>query len=563
MPYLDRLRLSCSRNIACSPHRLAARLFASVSQPTQSEDETEESFRDHAAELRRRKKRIDEKRRQHVRACTKTLRRGADVLPPSRQGSTFVDHMIVSVRGGSGGNGAAAFTPTKSSATGPPSGGNGGQGGSVYFTSSPHLTSLSTVPKRIRGGPGLNGSGAFKHGRRGVDTVIALPVGTIVKELRRDDLAVQAIVDEANSGLDEEEQARIRRERWFVKHPTGEVGEEDYEDAEAVLYREGRLPSRGARKAMIRGDYKSKDDTPIELDIDKPIPMPILISQGGLGGLGNPHFFNSAKPHRAPRLASKGLQPSTITLSLELKLLADVGLVGFPNAGKSTILRGLTGSKAEVAGYQFTTLNPQVGVVRFMDDGSWRGGIQEGGAILESWEEREREQRAMESGDERQVGPARLAGSAGTAPPAIERLRFTMSDNPGLLPMASENYGLGHSFLRSIERSLALAYVLDLTRPQPGTDLLALRKELEAYKPGLAAKGRVVIVNKGDEVDAEVGRERVADVRRQVEALRREGDNLEVVTVSAKFGLGLDRVVRALADLVEQSRREAEAEAEA
>jgi GTP-binding protein len=131
-----------------------------------------------------------------------------------------------------------------------------------------------------------------------------------------------------------------------------------------------------------------------------------------------------------------------------------------------------------------------------------------------------------------------------------------MSDNPGLLPMASENYGLGHSFLRSIERSLALVYVLDLTRPNPEKDLLALRHELEAYKAGLASKGRVVIVNKGDEVDEDVGRQRLQRVKEQVETMGKDNDEeLEVITVSAKYGLGLEKVVAALARHVEDARR--------
>jgi GTP-binding protein len=131
-----------------------------------------------------------------------------------------------------------------------------------------------------------------------------------------------------------------------------------------------------------------------------------------------------------------------------------------------------------------------------------------------------------------------------------------MSDNPGLLPMASENYGLGHSFLRSIERSLALVYVLDLTRANPEKDLVALRQELEAYKAGLASKGRVVIVNKGDDVDEVVGRQRLQHINEQVEALRRDhAEELDVITVSAKYGLGLAKVVTALARHVEYARR--------
>ncbi|EIW71340.1 hypothetical protein TREMEDRAFT_23678, partial [Tremella mesenterica DSM 1558] len=174
-----------------------------------------------------------------------------------------------------------------------------------------------------------------------------------------------------------------------------------------------------------------------------------LLARGGVGGLGNPHFPSAYG--RSSRLASRGVQPPTKTLELELKLLADVGLVGLPNAGKSTLLIGLTGRKAEVAGYAFTTLNPQVGVVRVSHEGG--------------------------------IG---------------EKLRFTIADNPGLIPLASQNVGLGHSFLRSIERSLALAFVLDISIPEPHKALQTLREELDSYSPGLSKKGVVVVLNKAD-----------------------------------------------------------------
>lgn len=441
------------------------------------------------------------------------------------QGSSFVDHVVVSVRGGTGGSGTAAFVPMKSSSSGPPSGGNGGAGGAVYFTTSPRVSSLSGVPKRIRGGQGSNGLGSYRHGRKGEDVVIELPVGTVVQELARESDEERVRRDEAALGFGEDELRVLRRSRTFVKHPSGEISDDDYVEAERTLWREGRIRQEDRSEA-------------IEFDIDQPLDNPVLISPGGLGGLGNTHFVNPLQPHKPPRLASRGTTPSTITLSLELKLLADVGLVGFPNAGKSTILRALTGRRAEVAEYQFTTLNPQVGVVRVLDDGTWRGGLPEGEMIEETWRERAKEAEGVEK---------RSSSAAAAGGDAIESARFTISDNPGLLPLASENYGLGHSFLRSIERSLVLAYVLDLGRPSPNDDMRALEKELEAYKPGLSRKSRLVIINKADDVDEQVGKAKLAAIEL--------GQEMELVVVSAKYGLGMSKVVHTLARRVEEARR--------
>ncbi|KAF8529405.1 P-loop containing nucleoside triphosphate hydrolase protein, partial [Gautieria morchelliformis] len=148
-----------------------------------------------------------------------------------------------------------------------------------------------------------------------------------------------------------------------------------------------------------------------------------LIAAGGAGGYGNLYFLTAT--NRSPKFATCRHNGVRITLKLELKLVVDVGLVGFPNARKSTLLNALTNRHAEVAAYAFTTLNPQVGTVRVL----WGGDFD---------------------------------GSGG------EVFRFTIADNPGLIAQASEssnteNVGLGHALLRSIKRARALAYVVDLS----------------------------------------------------------------------------------------------------
>lgn len=448
-----------------------------------------------------------------------------------------------------------------------------------------------------------------------------MPVGTIIKELKREGVHAAWEREDLADGVDTAEEAtRRRRERFFVMHPNGEAREEEFRHAEDVLRREGYFRSAYAPAET--------DEPLLSLDIDRPLSTLVQLAEGGRGGLGNPHF---QLPH-APscRIASRGTQPPTRTFSFELKLLADVGLVGLPNAGKSTLLRGLTGRRAEVAGYQFTTLNPQVGVVRVYDDGTWAG---QGEVVHESEDERARAERDRREGrylptprevKERRAGPTSMSPAEGAADGAgqagaqasspdharIETARFTIADNPGLLPLASQNIGLGHSFLRSIERSLALVYVVDLgststitipsaSPPSPASpsspsspaspltpslpsttltgplaDIHTLRAELDAYKPGLSSRVCAIVLNKADLVDPEVGRERVQQVKDAVRAQSEgevqgqggvegtgEGKGVEVLVLSGKYGLGMEGLVKILAERVGERRAEGKSEA--
>ena len=372
--------------------------------------------------------------------------------------------------------------------------------------------------------------------------LLTVPIGTVVRETKRQGEEEKTWEEEEELDLDKESRRRRRWERVFVTHPGMGMEERDYKEAETRLRRERRFSNTTPT---------FEEDPAVIHDVEKEMIEPVLLARGSQGGLGNP-FFANVSEYRAPRIASRGFQPYSSTFDLELKLLADVGLVGFPNAGKSTLLRGLTGRRAEVAGYEFTTLNPQVGVVRVWDDGSWGGGVGEegdGSIVEESWRERERDDAAREKGEYIPLP----RGPRFREKDQIEVSRFTISDNPGLLPHASDNIGLGHSFLRSIERSLALCFVLDITRPVPVSDLHVLRNELETYKAGLAEKGAVVLLNKGDEVDKAVGKERLESVQRAVKSL--EGD-MEVMVLSGKYGLGLGKLVKILAERLEVARRE-------
>jgi GTP-binding protein len=218
-----------------------------------------------------------------------------------------------------------------------------------------------------------------------------------------------------------------------------------------------------------------------------------VIAKGGLGGKGNAHFATPTR--RAPRFATKGKKGEEKWVILELKSIADVGLVGFPNAGKSTLINRLSNAKAEVAPYPFTTTKPNLGVVGFDDFFS-----------------------------------------------------YVVADIPGLIEGAHKGKGLGHEFLRHIERTKVLAYVLDVSDfrdRDPIEAFKTLREELQKYSPELLKKPQVVILNK---VDALSDRSYVEKLKEFFE----KEYNLPVFVISALTGEGLENLKWELRKLVEK-----------
>ncbi|MEX1296746.1 MAG: GTPase ObgE [Candidatus Limnocylindrales bacterium] len=218
----------------------------------------------------------------------------------------------------------------------------------------------------------------------------------------------------------------------------------------------------------------------------------MMVARGGRGGLGNTHFATST--HQAPRHAQKGEPGEQRRLRLELRLIADVGLVGLPNAGKSTLLTALTAATPKIANYPFTTLEPNLGVLDFAEDDP------------------------------------------------LDDRRPTLADLPGLIEGASAGAGLGHAFLRHVERTRVLVHVVDLSEADPERDYQVIREELEARDPKLLDKTTLVVANK---MDLEPERE---TLRAFNEARAREG--IEVVQVSAAQRLGLVELRSALARLL-------------
>jgi GTP-binding protein len=215
----------------------------------------------------------------------------------------------------------------------------------------------------------------------------------------------------------------------------------------------------------------------------------VLVARGGRGGLGNVHFATAT--HQAPRHAQKGEPGEERTLRLELRLIADIGLVGLPNAGKSTLLAALTAARPKIAPYPFTTLEPNLGVLELGED---------------------------------------------------DPRRPTIADLPGLIEGASSGAGLGHTFLRHVERTRLLVHVVDGAGRDPEWAYGVIRDELAAYDPALLRRPMVVAFNKIDQAEA------VAAWPAFRAARQREG--VPVVAISAAVGTGLAELRRRLAELL-------------
>ena len=218
-----------------------------------------------------------------------------------------------------------------------------------------------------------------------------------------------------------------------------------------------------------------------------------VILSGGKGGNGNQHYATSTM--QAPKYAQPGQPAKELNLFLELKVIAGVGLVGFPNVGKSTLLSRVTNARPKIANYHFTTLNPNLGVVD-LDDGKG----------------------------------------------------FVIADIPGLIEGASEGVGLGHEFLRHIERTKVLIHLVDAASTEgrdPIADIYAINKELEAYNADIAHRPQVIAANKIDAIYTEDGEDPVAKIRAEFEP-----KGIKVFPISAVSGQGLSELLYCVSDML-------------
>lgn len=359
----------------------------------------------------------------------------------------FIDEAVIHLKAGDGGNGSAAFRREDGVPRGGPSGGDGGDGGSIVIVADPQLASLLDFKYRrhYAGERGEDGRNKDQYGARGPDLVLRVPVGTVViahdEALRRQGLA--ELDDEADEG--------------------------DESDAEV----EPEAGERGPGEAVLA-------------DLDQPGAR-FVVAKGGTGGRGNIHF--KTPWNQAPRTAEPGTPGEEKTVRLELKLLADVGLLGYPNVGKSTFISRVSRARPKIADYPFTTLVPHLGVVRLSDERD-----------------------------------------------------FVIADIPGLIEGASEGAGLGHQFLRHVERCRVLLHIVEATfttgpERTPLGDFDVINRELAQYAPALADKPQVVVLNK---IDATASED--IDVYRR----RFSERGVELLTISAATGEGLPAVLEQL-----------------
>ncbi|KAK4145830.1 uncharacterized protein C8A04DRAFT_10326 [Dichotomopilus funicola] len=377
--------------------------------------------------------------------------------------TNFSDKAKLSLYPGPGGHGCISFLREAFVPDGPPNGGDGGHGGNIYIQAVHGETSLHKLARKkfVRAGRGKSGMGSARSGQRGEDVVIPVPVGTVVREISRDD-------PEAESRfLSRRERKRRSRESQPVEAEVDEEGEPvgDPNLHKWVLY---NGMSSSDRKRMDLPPLPSRDRlfrqpaAPILLDLSRPTPQPILLAVGGLGGLGNPHFASKNTPK--PLFATRGEAALTLEIELELKLLADVGLVGLPNAGKSTLLRSISNSRTRVGDWAFTTLQPNIGTV-VLDNNKGRPMLTSYRKVAHS-----------------SYGRSDPFGRPSDTQPEVERrTRFTIADIPGLIEGAHLDKGLGVAFLRHVERAGVLAFVLDLSAGNAVAALKSLWNEVGLY----------------------------------------------------------------------------------
>ena len=342
---------------------------------------------------------------------------------------------------------------------GGPDGGDGGHGGSVYIVASANLNTLLNFrfQKLFEAGRGANGQGAKRTGKSGADVELTVPVGTVIYE------------------------------RVPAGAPSVDGGPDDERDDEI--------------EPQTRGDLEDSGELVEIADLTTPGAR-VLVAKGGNGGWGNAQFVSAT--NRAPRKAQPGLPGEERDLRLHLKLLADVGLVGFPNAGKSTLISRVSAAKPKIADYPFTTLTPNLGVVSLSGDRT-----------------------------------------------------FVVADVPGLIEGAHAGHGLGHRFLSHLERTKVLVHLVDVsssTGRDPVEDFEIITRELALF-PGRDATGErlsdkpvLVAASKMDALDEP---ERLSRLEQHLQSA-----GVPLYPVSAATGQGLDALLEAVWREVARAREE-------
>ena len=341
----------------------------------------------------------------------------------------FVDTAKVRLQAGKGGNGAVSFRREIYIPKGGPDGGNGGHGGSIIFEADKDTNTLVDFRynPELKAENGKNGAGQQAAGRSGQDLIVKVPIGTMVYRI------------EATDDNSEENHSSERHAQLLVD-----------------LTHDGQQA---------------------------------VIAKGGEGGFGNAHFKSSVR--QTPRVAEVGEPGESLEVEIELKMMADVGLVGLPSAGKSTFLSVVSNARPEIADYPFTTLSPQLGVA------------------------------------------------------TIDGKDILIADIPGLIEGASEGKGLGHDFLRHIERTSVILHLIDAYSDDAGKAYQTIRAELEKYSD-LATRPEIVALTKCEGLDDEI-------IKMQMSAILAVNPNVNVFAISAIAHQGVDEVLRELKSIISES----------
>lgn len=353
----------------------------------------------------------------------------------------FVDHIRIHARAGNGGDGSASFRREKFIPRGGPDGGDGGRGGSIVLKVDSHTDNLKQFfyDPILKADHGGKGAGRLKSGRSGEDKIYRVPQGTLVYRELQPVLA----------------------------------GAEDFLVDDAAP----------ARKKSLKEKLDAGDELELVADLTE-IGQEFVLCRGGKGGKGNDNF--KTPTHRAPTEFTHGERGEEGHFILEMRQIADAGFVGFPNAGKSSLLSLLSAAHPKIAPYPFTTLHPMVGVIEYP-----------------------------------------------------QYRRVTLADIPGLIEGAHDNVGLGHEFLRHILRCRILLFVVDTAGSEgrnPLEDLTILRKEIGLYDQDLAKRTWLILANKMDLPGAE---ENLAHLKARF-------PKVKVIPVSAHDGRGLDELKKEL-----------------
>jgi GTP-binding protein len=388
----------------------------------------------------------------------------------------FIDEIKVYAKAGHGGKGCVAFHREAYIPKGGPSGGNGGRGGSVILQADHDLNNLINqyyVPKLIAQG-GEPGMGKGMDGHAGKDLVVKVPCGTLVWKLPNDPK-----IEGRKENEDEDDKPVFKTstsKRPLIRSSGGAMAQEiDLSHEE-----EPESANANSGKGELITDLTEHGQQ-------------FVLCKGGRGGLGNRNFATARR--QTPRFAQPGEPGDEGNYLLELRIMADVGLVGYPNAGKSTLLTAISRARPRIAPYPFTTLHPQIGIVEYPD---YR--------------------------------------------------RLVVCDVPGLIEGAHNNVGLGHAFLRHIQRCKILVLLLDMAGTDnraPWDDYKQLLRELELYDPALLAKPRHVVANKMDEASAE----------ENLKKFKRKITRTPVLPISAAFDAGIDKLKTLLREAVAEAER--------